>query len=649
MNMPSQYIASLTSYLLPAWIFACLATSKNPGVSSRSSYSLKERHHVPHNWAYVGRAPADHRIELQIGLRQSRFNELEQRLLEVSSPSHPRYGKHLSAEEVHTLVKPDDESVALTIEWLEENGIGTDILDLSPSQDWISITLPINHIERLLSTEYHSFQYEDSDEDYSVLRASEWSLPEHLHEHIDCIQPTSSFFGVQAAAQKERSYWDTIVENINKDERSPASEGVEPHIPRASSVRQVCNASEVTPTCLRTLYGTIDYEIQVPDKNSMSLTNYLGQFNNRSDTSLFLSHYRPDIPVDAWDFTDISVAGGLNPQTPADAYQLEHGKGKEGNLDIQAMLGIAYPTPLTIYSTLGTPPPFKPTAFAPNNTNEPYLIWLQYMLALPDSQLPKVISTSYGDIEHTLPPAYARRVCNSFAQLGARGVSLIFGSGDSGVGRDGMCHTNHNDGRPETPEFLVSFPDACPYVTSVGATMGMDPEQVAVLDEKKFVSGGGFSNYFARPPWQDGPAQAYIASLGDEHRGMYNAEGAAYPDVSAQGYEYAVYWNGTKRLMSGTSASAPTFAAIIALVNDALLAEGKPALGFLNPWIWEVGKKGAGFTDVTVGNSKGCNGSGYPTRTGWDAASGWGTPWFPALKELALGNHVKSGKPWYIL
>lgn len=358
----------------------------------------------------------------------------------------------------------------------------------------------------------------------------------------------------------------------------------------------------------------------------MSLTNYLGQFNNRSDTSLFLSQYRPDIPADGWDFKDISVAGGVNPQTPADAYQLEHGKGKEGNLDIQAMLGIAYPTPLTIYSTLGTPPPFKPTAFAPNNTNEPYLIWLQYMLALPNSQLPKVISTSYGDIEHTLPPAYARRVCNSFAQLGARGVSLIFGSGDSGVGRDGMCHTNHNDGRPETPEFLVSFPDACPYVTSVGATMGMDPERVAVLDEKKFVSGGGFSRYFARPPWQDGPVQAYIESLGDEHSGMYNPDGAAYPDVSAQGYEYAVFWNGTKRLMSGTSASAPTFAAIIALVNDALLAEGKPALGFLNPWIWEVGKRGGGFTDVTVGNSKGCNGTGYPTRTGWDAASGWGTP-----------------------
>ncbi|OTA93876.1 hypothetical protein M434DRAFT_395251 [Hypoxylon sp. CO27-5] len=647
--MPSVAGNPLTSYLLSACAFACLVSSSSVGISSRSSYSVKERHIAPRNWARVGRAPADHEVELQIGLRQGRFNELEQHLFEVSSPSHPRYGQHLSAEEVHNLIEPDDESVALIAEWLAENGISENSLTFSPSRDWISVTLPIGRIESLLSTEYHTFREESEDGDTFALRASEWSLPEHLHDHVDCIQPTSSFFGASKSSPRKWNNQDTAVEYLPSIKSSPEQRSAAPILPRSQSIQQVCNASDVTPTCLRTLYGTLDYKIQAADKNSMSLTNYLGQFNNKSDTSIFLSEYRPDIPLDEWNFTDVSVAGGLNPQGPADAYQLKHGKGKEGNLDIQAMLGIAWPTPLTIYSTLGTPPPFKPTEFAPNNTNEPYLIWLQYMLSLPDSELPKVISTSYGDIEHTLPPSYARRVCNSFAQLGARGVSLIFGSGDSGVGRDGMCHTNHNDGTPETPEFLVSFPDACPYVTSVGATMNMDPEEVAVLDKKKFVSGGGFSHYFPRPKWQEGTVQAYIESLGEEHKGMYNPDGAAYPDVSAQGYEYAVIWNGTKRLMSGTSASAPTFAAIIALVNDALLAEGKPTLGFLNPWIWDAGRSGKGFMDVTKGSNKGCNGTGFPTRTGWDAASGWGTPWFPDLKDLALGTRFRSDKAWYIL
>jgi len=64
--------------------------------------------------------------------------------------------------------------------------------------------------------------------------------------------------------------------------------------------------------------------------------------------------------------------------------------------------------------------------------NEPYLTWVNYVLSQPF--LPQVISTSYADDEQTVPLDYAQRVCNSFAQLGARGHSLLFGSGDGGVG-----------------------------------------------------------------------------------------------------------------------------------------------------------------------------------------------------------------------
>ena len=537
------------------------------------------------------------------------------------------------------MIAPHPESVDLVVEWLRGVGVNESELEFTASKDWISVTLPIQTIENLLHTEYHVFQ----DEHISVVRAPEWSLPEHLHGHVDCIQPTNSFF--QASAERQRKNLDqTDFEHVSSVPENPREIAAQPSLfGRGLEISQVCNASDITPLCLRTLYGTVDYIPQVPQQNSMALTNYLGQFNNRSDIAMFLSQYRPDAIANGWDFTDVLVAGGVNQQTPADADQLMKGKGKEGNLDAEVMLGIAYPTPLTIYSTLGVPPPFRPTEFAPNNTNEPYLIWLKYMLDLPDSALPKVISTSYGDVEHTLPITYARRVCNSFAQLGARGVSIIFGSGDSGVGRDGKCHTNKNDGSEETPEFLTSFPDCCPYVTSVGATMGLNPEQVAVHDAKKFVSGGGYSHYFPRPRWQDGVADEYAAGLGELHKGLYNPSGAAYPDVSAQGYQYAVIWNGTKRLIDGTSASAPTFAAIVTLLNDALIADGKPVLGFLNPWIWENGRIGRGFADVTVGSNKGCNTTGFPAKQGWDAASGWGTPVRPFVFVSAANDDCNTG------
>lgn len=93
--------------------------------------------------------------------------------------------------------------------------------------------------------------------------------------------------------------------------------------------------------------------------------------------------------------------------------------------------------------------------------------------------------------------------------------------------------------------------------------------------------------------------------------------------MSAQGYHFAVIYNGTAHLLDGTSGSAPVFAAVVALLNDALIAEKKPPLGFLNPWLYSVRK---GLRDVTHGRATGCNTTGFPATVGWDAATGLGTP-----------------------
>lgn len=92
----------------------------------------------------------------------------------------------------------------------------------------------------------------------------------------------------------------------------------------------------------------------------------------------------------------------------------------------------------------------------------------------------------------------------------------------------------------------------------------------------------------------------------------------------------------TPELVDGTSVASPISAGVLTLVNDALLAAGRSPLGFLNPMLYST--KGAGFTDVTSGNVTGCNSTtpGFPAKTGWDAASGFGTPNFKAIRA-ALG------------
>lgn len=92
----------------------------------------------------------------------------------------------------------------------------------------------------------------------------------------------------------------------------------------------------------------------------------------------------------------------------------------------------------------------------PTDTNEPYLTWLDYVLG--QKSVPYVISTSYGDDEQTVPLDYAQRVCSELAQLGARGITLLFSSGDSGVGANGTCVSNDGTNKQE---FLPGMWIAC--------------------------------------------------------------------------------------------------------------------------------------------------------------------------------------------
>lgn len=425
----------------------------------------------------------------------------------VSDPDHHRYGQHLSVDDVNELIKPSSEALDLVHEWLSESGVDPSSLRYSPAQDWIDVALPVSTIEQLLDTEYSVYEHEDGSR---LIRTSKWSLPQHLHEHIDAIQPTTSFMraGARASDALELAPW------IPPSYTPPSN----------TTIAKVCNVSSVTPECFQNLYSTKGYTLQT-NKSKVGFTNYLGEIPIRPDTEKFLRKYRPDAVEDAHTFTQTSIAGGPVQDGPLNYTQAEDGISREANLDVQAQSGIAGPIQINSWSTGGSPP-FTPDLSTPTNTNEPYLVWLNYVLAQKD--LPQVISTSYGDSEQTVPEAYAKKVCSLFAQLGARGISVLFSSGDAGVGVNGTCISN--DGK-NTTAFRPDFPASCPYVTTVGATHQFEPEVVAYRPSYTdaagrvhdvYSSGGGFSNYFARPAYQDAVVSSYIKNLNGKYDGLYN-------------------------------------------------------------------------------------------------------------------------------
>ena len=135
-------------------------------------------------------------------------------------------------------------------------------------------------------------------------------------------------------------------------------------------------------------------------------------------------------------------------------------------------------------------------------------------------------------------------------------------------------------------------------VLSVGATQYNGTESGA------FLSTGGFSNIFPRPWYQDKAVSTFLDTLGDEYAGLYNASGRGIPDVAAIGAQVEATCQEVFGLVAGTSISAPVFASTIAILNDRLLAAGKPTLGFLQPLLYENPNA---LTDIITGNNPGCN------------------------------------------
>lgn len=235
------------------------------------------------------------------------------------------------------------------------------------------------------------------------------------------VQPTT-FFGLRAMKS-------TVSTPIPITEADLDVEGVE--------AVTGCSGSQITPKCLANLYSFTSATAQTA--GLMGIAGFLEQWPSKSDLTKFLKSYQVE-GNSGQTYSCTLVNGGTCPSSGS-GYP-----GTEANLDVQYVRAITESIPNVYYSVGGSPPWLG----SGDNTNEPYLEFLNYLLALDDADLPNTLSISYGDDEDTVPLDYATNACNLFSQLGARGVSVLVASGDSGVGS-----TCEEDG---SPTFDTSFP-----------------------------------------------------------------------------------------------------------------------------------------------------------------------------------------------
>ena len=561
-----------------------------------------------HGWERGWLAPRDRPLKLHIALRQADDGrDIERQLLAVSDPNSPRYRKYLGAVEAPSLSWPVRDSVHAVEFWLWKWGM---LKDATLYGGIFEIDTTVRDAERLLNTTY--FMYSDGSRE--IFRTELYYIPDDVASRIDFVTPTTTF----PKPAKTKLSDNSVKQHLKSRKGSPE---------QVLRQRASCRADDyVTPTCVRQVYD-INYNA-TPNRTTFAVYGTEAASYSSSDLLTYLGRYNAPAASAKADYEVIGSGDSSESSDIASKF--------ETALDTQTALGLAWPAKGMFYNNGGV---FGPNA---GQTYDPFVQFLQDLIN--SRHVPSVVSFSESMPEDQLDPAYAKRLCNMMAQVGARGVSLLFSSGDNGPNGDQPTGTHNAIFEPE-------FPASCPWVTAVGGTTNMQDETAATKSTidvtgrlSYTASGGGFSNLFSMPGYQIRVGSKYVSrSIPSSYHSVpgFNPNGRGIPDVSAFSTKFATVVDDITFPVSGTSASTPLWAAIVTLLNDYEASKGRSALGFLNPWLYSLR---SGLKDITTGGTNegscylvaGCTLSrtlGYNVTAGWDAVTGLGSPIFSELTK----------------
>jgi len=552
--------------------------------AANADWVVKERDVPEYNaqssmWVKQETPSTEHPVTLTVALRLDDVNrnELERIFWEVSNPDHVNYGKYRSVAEITEVLAVPQNQIDIVSEYFVQAGATSAVV--AAARDTIQVTIPAGAAEVALNTKLHHFTHAEHTQANIVRASRQYALPEHVAEHVDLVGELLQF---PALPLKH-------LRNLTA---------------RSSGWTNACDSSScnnlVTPAVLAERYN-IPTSTSNAAGNSMSVSEFQGQYYKDTDLALFSKSCKRDVTV--------AVNVGDNKESA----------GVESELDVEFIKGVAPEIPLTVVY----------------NAGYSLLDWASQITNLENS--PLVHSVSYGNDEvQQSSTQYMYTSNTAFMKAGVRGLSILFASGDQGVcGRSGCGLFTHSVFHPD-------FPAASPYITAVGGT---DFAGTGIGDETAWKSGGGgFSNTFGQPDYQKEAVAAYLAdtSANFPPQKLWNATGRGYPDLAALGGQknsYCVATSGRFEGVAGTSASCPVAAGIFAKINGERLAAGKPAMGFLNPFIY---KNPAAFFDVTSGTISDSKKYGFTAVKGWDAASGFGTPNYEALAKAAMAAVEKT-------
>ncbi len=523
----------------------------------------------------LGAAPSSTRLDLRVVLEPNNSGALAQFINDVSTPGNPLYRHFLSPAEFAQRFGATPSAIAFVRSELRSTGLT--VSDVSPNNLVLRVTGSATQVAASFHTKLQ--RYRDISGEIATVATSRIGLVSPIARYVAGISGLNGF---------EHPHATSAIANSATARPSLAGPTACTSASNAAAARHIYLPSQIAHA-----YG-LD-------------TAYANGFNGAGHSVAvveFADYYRSDMTTYLNCFglsntiVDVVMNGGAGASTAADG-------GAEVELDLQQIASLA--PGATIYNYMH-----------PNDSNG----FVDEFNQIANDYLADSVSVSWGLCEADISSAAQQPLLQ---QLAAQGQSVFVAAGDSG---SSSCAYNATAGDPSVSySAIVDDPSNSPWVTGIG---GLSVTSISPLVQTVWNGGcgapcgggGGFSNVYGRPDWQVGPGVTLnnqrqvpdISVMGDPRTGML-----AY---------FAGGWHG----FGGTSIGAPILGAMAAVGAQAC---GMSNLGFLNPRLYQMAINGTGISDVTTGSNDIYGIGSYSATSGYDVASGLGSPnpatFLPAL------------------
>lgn len=525
-------------------------------------------------------ADPSQKLRVLVGLKLRDEAGLNKLLAEIYDANSPQYRKYLTPDDFAARFSPTVQDVDVIVSHLQSRGLA--IVSVSPNRTLIEAEGTVEQLEKVFSVNInqYSIKLPSGVTKQYLSNDRDPSLPARLAHIVESVMGLDTFAEFESKLKKQKQA------TVTK--------------PHGFSPQEIATVYDFPTAVNRNHKGT---KFSGAGKTIAIAT---AESYNKADIDAYWKHYGI---VRTGKLIDVNVGGTSKTANDETTLDLQTASSQAPGADIMMYMGV----------------------------DAKFTTFTKVFNQIVTDNKADIMSISWGLCEEHTGIRQMKTEHNIFKQGAAQGIAIFAAAGD-----DGAYDCKHDeeedggkdkDGKPTkrpVVKYSVDYPSSDPYVTAVGGTALNTSNGRRISESAWTGGGGGNSDQWTRQSWQKGP-------------GVPSGTMRSTADVSlnaSPSTAYSFYFDGKWEAWGGTSVSAPAWAALWAVIDEAASVR----IGMPVETLYRVGDstdyKNA-FHDITTGDNGDYRGPGFKAGDFWDHPTGWGVPKGEALKNWIVSDQLK--------